>query len=316
MFPKVLKTLILIMLLVMPGTSQSQQGTAPQKDKGSVDRLNAEDFAPKPKSEETKPKKTPQKPEKPAPSTQSKEEVPVSKAHTPGETWREPVTGIEFVWVPGGCYQMGCGSWTGDCSNDENPVHEVCVDGFWMGKYELTQGQWQKVMGRNPSFFKGGDTHPVTRVSWNDAQDFIRKLKSTNGGRYEFRLPSEAEWEYACRSGGKSEKYSGGSNADSVAWFRKNSGDSQHSVGEKQANGLGIYDMSGNVAELCEDIHDVSAYARHERKNPVVRSGGLNRVIRGGAWYGGQVHVRCTSRRATVSENRHDRVGLRLVRTE
>ena len=192
MLTKVLKTLILIMFLVMPGTSHSQQGATPQKDKGSVDRLNAEDFAPKPKPVEIKPKKAPEKPAKPVPSTQSKEEVPVSKAHGARRDLARAGDRNRIVWVPGGCYQMGCGSWTGDRSNDENPVHEVCVDGFWMGKYEVTQGQWQKVIGSNPSFFKGGDNSPVTRATWNDAQDFIRKLKSTNGGRYEFRLPSEA----------------------------------------------------------------------------------------------------------------------------
>jgi formylglycine-generating enzyme required for sulfatase activity len=103
-------------------------------------------------------------------------------------TWAEPFTGMEFVWVPGGCFQMGCGSWADDCDDDEKPVHEVCLDGFWLGKYEVTQGQWKKVTGSNPAHFKKGNDWPVEQVSWKEAQ-----------------------WEYACRSGGRQEKYAGGS---------------------------------------------------------------------------------------------------------
>ncbi|MDB4444681.1 PEGA domain-containing protein, partial [bacterium] len=165
-----------------------------------------------------------------------------SNAGRPSEVWRESVTGMEFVWVPGGCYEMGCGSWTSDCDGDEKPVHEVCVDGFWMGKYEVTQGQWKLVMGSNPSHFKKGDNYPVELVSWNDAKGFKRKLSSMNRGKYTFRLPTEAEWEYACRSGGQPEEYAGGSDVDRVGWYLDNSGHSTHPVGTKTANGLGIYD--------------------------------------------------------------------------
>lgn len=119
----------------------------------------------------------------------------------PGETWREPRTGVELVWVPSGCYEMGSNS--GD--SDEKPVHEVCVDGFWIGKYEVTQGQWKRVMGNNPSRFKKGDNYPVERVSWNDVKAFIQKLNSMNSGQFDLRLPTEVEWEYAARSGGKNE---------------------------------------------------------------------------------------------------------------
>jgi len=312
---KLFNAFILLAVFVMPEISLSQMKDVPQKDGGSVDRLNAEDFAPKARPGQTKPKKTPGIPGPPA-TTREEQRIPVSKAHSPGETWREPEVGIEFVWVPAGCYQMGCGSWTSDCSNDEKPVHEVCVDGFWMGKYEVTQGEWQKVTGQNPSYYKSGEKHPVAHVSWNDVQEFIRRLKDANGGKYELRLPSEAEWEYACRSGGKNEKYAGGDKAGNVAWFKKNSGDSSHQVGTKQPNGMGIYDMSGNAWELCEDNYEESAYAEHERKNPVNRSGGLNRVIRGGAWHGGGISVRCATRSVFDPVSRRDRVGLRLVRTD
>ena len=119
---------------------------------------------------------------------------------------------------------MGCGSWAGGCYCGEKPVHEVCVDGFLIGKYEVTQGQWRKVMGKNPSSFKNGDDYPVENISWDDAQKFIRELSALNNNKYQFRLPTEAEWEYACRSGGKPETYSGGSRIDQVAWYSGDSG--------------------------------------------------------------------------------------------
>ncbi len=134
-------------------------------------------------------------------------------ADTPsvGKIWKEPVTGMEFVWVPGGCYEMGCGNWTSDCFRDEKPVHEVCVDGFWMGKTEVTQGQWKQIMGENPAWFKKGDNYPVEKVRWPEVEKFAKKLSSLSTDAYKFRFPTEAEWEYAARSGGKPEKYAGGS---------------------------------------------------------------------------------------------------------
>ncbi|MGB7031583.1 MAG: SUMF1/EgtB/PvdO family nonheme iron enzyme [Syntrophobacteria bacterium] len=101
-----------------------------------------------------------------------------------GEIWKEPVTGMEFVWVPGGCYEMGCGNWTSDCARDEKPVHEVCVDGFWMGKTEVTQEQWKQVMGENPSEFKKGDNYPVENAIWAEMEKFTMKLSSLNKGAY------------------------------------------------------------------------------------------------------------------------------------
>jgi len=228
-----------------------------------------------------------------------------------GDIRKDPVTGMELVWVPKGCFQMG-GSTSGD--PEEKPVHEVCVDGFWMGKYEITQGQWEKIMGSNPSYFNKGDNYPVEQVSWNDANEFIGKLNSLNNGQFKFRLPTEAEWEYACRSGGKPEKYAGGNDVDRVAWYDSNSGSSTHPVGIKASNGLGIYDMSGNVWEWCEDIYSEDAYSKHQRNNPIYTNGGWGRVFRGGSWYSGPRSVRCAYRYRNLPDARFYSLGFRLAR--
>jgi hypothetical protein len=130
--------------------------------------------------------------------------------HPGPDTVTDATTGIEFVWVPGGCFQMGCGNWARECRPDEDPAHEVCVDDYWMGRYEVTQGQWNKVMSKNPSHFKNGDNYPVEQVSWNEAAKFIDRLNSLSSKGFRYRLPSEAEWEYAARSGGKAENSAGG----------------------------------------------------------------------------------------------------------
>ncbi len=228
------------------------------------------------------------------PGTETQVKIPSSTTSSTRREWKDPTTGMEFVWVEGGTYQMGCGSPAGNCPPNETPEHEVTVSGFWIGKYSVTQGQWQKVMGNNPSGFKKGDNYPVETVSWDDAKEFILKLNARSG--YSFRLPTEAEWEYAARSGGKAEKYAGGNDVDAVAWYGANSGKSTHPVGTKAPNGLGIYDMSGNVWQWCEDIYDVDAYKKHQRNNPISNSGGSSRVLRGGSWSRDATWVRCTFR--------------------
>lgn len=226
---------------------------------------------------------------------------------SPGRGWTDPVTGMEFVWVPGGCYRMGSNSG----GKDEKPVHEVCLDGFWIGKYEVTQAEWRQVMGSNPSHFKG-DRNPVEKVSWHDAQDFVRRLRSMGGGNV--RLPTEAEWEYAARSGGRRETYAGGEDVNRVAWYDKNSGKRSHPVGTKAPNGLGIYDMSGNVWEWCQDNFDKKAYSRHSRHNPVNRTSVDNYASRGGSWFANTSYCR-TSDRGHDSPGRYNNTGFRLVRT-
>ncbi|WP_457575848.1 PEGA domain-containing protein [Desulfomarina sp.] len=223
--------------------------------------------------------------------------------------FKDTVTGMEFTWVKGGCYRMG--DTFGGGYSDEKPVHKVCVDGFYIGKYEVTQGEYKKIMGGNPSRFKKGDRYPVERVSWNDAQAFIKKLNNRTGKKY--RLPTEAEWEYAARSGGKNEKYAGANRPESVAWFDDNSGSSTHRVGTKSANGLGLYDMSGNVWEWCQDWYDSGYYGKSPENNPGGPSSGSNRVNRGGSWNYAARGVRTANRDRDSPGNRIGNLGFRLV---
>jgi formylglycine-generating enzyme required for sulfatase activity len=228
--------------------------------------------------------------------------------------WKDPITGMELVRVPGGCFRMGCGEGLQDCGKDEFPVHEVCVGDFWMGRFEVKQGEWKKVMGSNLSGSQAGDDFPVEMVSWKDAKEFVSRLKNLHRGATTFRLPTEAEWEYACRSGGSSEAYSGADLADTVAWYAPNSGGATHSVGTLAPNRLGLFDMSGNVREWCEDVYDPTAYAKHSRSNPLWSTGGTERVVRGGCWYFGSKQARCTNRYSyPVTKSRTD-LGFRIVR--
>lgn len=195
----------------------------------------------------------------------------------------EMVNGVTFemVYVEGGTFTMGCTSEQGsDCETDEKPAHQVTLSSYYMGKFEVTQALWQAVMGSNPSNFKGSNL-PVENVSWDDIQGFIRKLNSLTGHTY--RLPTEAEWEFAARGGTKSNgyKYSGSNTIDQVAWYTDNSSSMTHSVGTKQANELGIYDMSGNVWEWCQDWY--GAYTSGFQTNPKGASTDSNRVLRGGS---------------------------------
>lgn len=216
--------------------------------------------------------------------------------------------------VKGGCFQMGDtsgGVFTApEGGKDERPVHEVCVNDFYIGKYEVTQKEWVSVMGNNPSNFKICDDCPVEKVSWNDVQDYISRLNSRTGKNY--RLPTEAEWEYAARSGGKKEKYSGGDDIDAVAWYSSNSGKQTHPVGQKRPNGLGIYDMSGNVWEWTGDWYGNNYYESSHRDNPTGPSSGEYKVYRGGSWYNIPAYVRASYRTWYEPAKRYDIIGFRL----
>lgn len=230
-----------------------------------------------------------------------------------GKLVKDPTTGMEFILVKGGCFQMG--DTFGDGESDEKPVHEVCVDDFYMGKYEVTQGQWKAIMGNNPSYFKDcGDNCPVEQVSWNDIQEFTNKLNQKTGKNY--RLPTEAEWEYAAKSGGKNEKYAGSNDIDSVAWYSSNSGSKTHPVGQKQPNGLGIYDMSGNVWEWVQDWYDEKYYKNSPKNNPKGASSGEDRVLRGGSWIDGARNARSANRGWGNPVDRDDFNGFRVAGTQ
>ncbi len=229
----------------------------------------------------------------------------------PGQIWTDPVTGMEFVWVPRGCYQMGCGAWTDNCWDNEKPVHEVCLDGFWMGRYEVTQGQWTQIMGSNPSYFKSGDNYPVEWVSWNDVQGFITALNSR--GSSTFRLPTEAEWEYAARSGGRAEKYAGGDDLDNLGWYGHSWSSGHRQVGTKASNGLGIYDMSGNVWEWVSDWYSATYYSVSPRDNPQGPDTGSVRVVRGGSWYDHARACRVAFRGHLTPGSRGLGIGFRLA---
>lgn len=227
-----------------------------------------------------------------------------------GAAFTDPDTTMEFIFVKGGCYKMGDTFGGGD--GDEKPVHEACVSDFYIGKFEVTQGEWEKMMGSNPSHFKKGARYPVDQVSWNDAQEFLRKMNSRSGKRY--RLPTEAEWEYAARSGGKSEKYAGFSDVpelDLYAWYDKNAGSSTHPVGEKKPNGLGLYDMTGNVYEWVQDWK--ANYSPPSRGNPQGPSSGTYRVLRGGSWNSILRLLRATARNHHPPDSRLYSYGFRVV---
>ncbi|MBS3756780.1 MAG: SUMF1/EgtB/PvdO family nonheme iron enzyme [Desulfobacterales bacterium] len=244
--------------------------------------------------------------------------------HQPGDNWVEPSNGMDFVWVPTGVFQMGSGTWDGQGHKNEFPLHEVFIDGFWLGKYPVTQDQWKKLMsnmlwykvrGKNPSWFKMGGNYPVEQVSWHDAQEFIQKLIAINKGRYHFRLPTEAEWEYACRSGGRTEKYPGGKPLEKIAWYSANSGMTTHPVGSLAPNGLDLYDMAGNVYEWCADIYHEEAYRHHEYRNPVYSGQGTRRVIRGGSWCNFPGELRCSYRASVNADFKGNYLGFRVVMT-
>jgi len=219
-----------------------------------------------------------------------------------------------LVFVEGGTFQMG----SNDGGSDEKPVHTVTVSSFYMGKYEVTQKEWMAIMGSNPSNWKG-DNLPVENVSWNDVQEFIRRLNEKTGGNY--RLPTEAEWEYAARGGAVGArravpfKYAGSDIADAVAWYSGNSGNKTHSVGQNQPNELGIYDMSGNVWEWCQDWYSDSYYSGSPGNNPQGPVSGTYRVLRGGSWDYSEGVLRSANRDGGKPGGRNFSLGFRCVRS-
>ena len=217
----------------------------------------------------------------------------------------------DMVYVSGGTFTMGGTSEQGnDAYTNEKPTHSVTLSSYYICKYEVTQALWRAVMGSNPSNFKG-DNLPVECVSWNDCQTFINRLNSYTGRN--FRLPTEAEWEFAARGGNYSRhyKYSGSNYIGDVAWYTDNSGSRTHPVGTKQANELGLYDMSGNVWEWCSDW--CGSYSSYSQTDPTGPNSGSYRVMRGGSWYGSARFCRSSNRSYIEPGNGYYGLGLRLV---
>ena len=223
------------------------------------------------------------------------------------------VNGVSFVMIPveGGTFQMGATSEQGsDAYSSESPVHNVTLSSYSIGQTEVTQELWTAVMGSNPSNWLG-DKLPVEKVSWNDCQNFITKLNQLTGKT--FRLPTEAEWEYAARGGKESKgyKYSGSNTIDDVAWYTSNSNDKTHEVGTKQPNELGLYDMSGNVWEWCQDWY--ASYSSTAQSNPTGASSGSLRVRRGGSWSYAAGNCRVSARNSYSPAFTLSNLGLRLA---
>lgn len=224
----------------------------------------------------------------------------------------EQGAGRQFVKISPGEFLMGCSTNDTECRGEEKPTHRVrLTKGFEMGKYEVTQAAWRSVMGSNPSHFKGNN-RPVESVSWNDAQAFIGKLNAHQDG-YRYRLPTEAEWEYAARAGTKG-AYAGSLSA--LAWYDQNSGEQTHPVGQKQPNAWGLYDMHGNVWEWVQDWYDFKLGTGDTVVDPVGPSEGQGRVLRGGSIFCGRLrgNPRVSARIGNGQDQRNIAMGFRLVR--
>jgi formylglycine-generating enzyme required for sulfatase activity len=220
----------------------------------------------------------------------------------------------EMVKVEAGTFTMGATPEMQAPNSDEKPAHQVTLtNNYYMGKTEVTQALWGVVMGNNPSNFKGDDK-PVESVSWNDCQTFISKLNRATGKN--FRLPTEAEWEFAARGGNKSRhyQYSGSSYLGDVAWYYDNSGSTTHAVATKQPNELGLYDMSGNVWEWCQDWY--GDYSSTAQTNPTGAYGGSHRVSRGGCWGNDAGSCRSSYRSYGGPGYRYNDLGFRLALSE
>lgn len=222
---------------------------------------------------------------------------------------------LEMVLIPAGEFLMGAPESDKDSSGGADPRHRVRITKpFYLGKYEVTQEQWQAVMASNPSSFVG-PKNPVDQVSWEDCRQFLDSLNAKFGaGRGKFQLPSEAQWEYACRAG-NSTRYCFGddeSGLSEYAWYGERSGGHTHPVGEKKANAWGLHDMHGNVWEWCADWYDRAYYANAAEEDPTGPPKGTRRVRRGGCWYGPARYCRSAHRYYQDPGHRDDLLGLRV----
>ena len=255
------------------------------------------------------PKPEPKPKPKPTPKQKTKPRVTASYRN---EVLRVGNVSYRMKYVSGGTFTMGATSEMENPSGDEKPTHQVTLSSYYIGETEVTQALWKAVMGSNPSCHGDeGDDLPVGNVSWNDCQTFISKLNALTGKN--FRLPTEAEWEFAARGGNQSRhtQFSGSSNIDDVAWYYGNSGGKTHPVKTKQPNELGIYDMSGNVKEWCQDWDGY--YSSDAQTNPTGPSSGEWRVKRGGSYYRDSHMCRSSKRHIAWPWDSECGAGLRLV---
>lgn len=254
-------------------------------------------------------------------------QAPMAAQESPRE-WVEPRTGMAFVWVPKGCFTMGTSEkfspggdteWRHllpkggvDMTADEKPAHQVCVDGFWIGKHEVRVSDWA-MRPADPEVL--GDALPVVGVSWGQAQDFAMRLSD---GTSLYRLPTEAEWEYACRAGAASEAFPSFDSLVDRAWYEDNEGKqvSPRPVGQLAANAFGVHDMLGNVWEWVADDYQPDGYRQHTLYNPAVLTGGALKVIRGASHRSTHGVVRCANRSSYAADNGMTTIGVRLVRIE
>ncbi|MDP8205289.1 MAG: formylglycine-generating enzyme family protein [Candidatus Electryonea clarkiae] len=241
----------------------------------------------------------------------------ISAAQELINNWNEEIlkrlfNSMKFVEIPSGSFLMGSPSNESGHGSAEGPQHRVQISSFKMMTTEVTQAPWEAVMGSNPSNFKGTNL-PVEKVSWNDVQEFIKKLNRMDPGK-EYRLPTEAEWEYACRAGTKTKYYSGSSDSDlgRVAWYNENSSKT-HPVGQKEPNRWGLYDMHGNVWEWCEDWYDSNYYSSSPSSNPKGPGSGTFRVLRGGSWYFNPGRCPSADRSGAAPDFRNHDNGFRVV---
>jgi formylglycine-generating enzyme required for sulfatase activity len=232
----------------------------------------------------------------------------VAQSQQRGATTGSARSGLEFVRIAPGTFQMGCSKGDNQCNPDEKPAFEAQITkGFELGKYEVTQAQWREVMGMNPSNFKG-DSLPVETVSWDDTQQFLTRLNARQDG-YRYRLPTEAEWEFAARAG-STEPIVG--NLSQTTWYNSNSGKQTHPIGQKQANAWGLHDMQGNVWEWVQDWYgDYPSTSQSDPKGP---ASGSARVMRGGSWYVAEKFVRVSVRSSSEPGTRGYVIGFRIVR--
>jgi formylglycine-generating enzyme required for sulfatase activity len=241
--------------------------------------------------------------------------------------------GMEFVLIPAGMFMMGCAEGDTECQPDERPPHPVQIsEAFYLGRFEVTQGQWVKVMGENPSQTQGNG-HPVENVSWDDAQEFIRRLNALEGTD-KYRLPTEAEWEYAARAGTATKFPFSEAEAPDYAWYWDNAAYGTHPVGAKQPNPWGLHDMAGNVWEWVQDwygegfyaasladapgllkLKNKDPFATQKARDPAGPAGGASRVLRGGSWGNGSRYLRPGHRNAYAPDTRRPNIGFRLAVT-